>query len=78
MPIKLIPPRKGFSPYCYGRGTYLGVFVNRSTKTDRLPLAKRVIKQWENEIERGRFAADKGPTFLSAAVSYMQAGGERT
>ena len=78
MAIKLIPPRKGFSPYYYGRGTYLGVFVNRSTKTDRLQIAKRVIKQWENDIERGRFATDKGPTFLSAAVSYMQAGGERT
>ena len=78
MAIKLIPPRKGFSPYYYGRGTYLGVFVNRSTKTDGLQIAKRVIKQWENDIERGRFATDKGPTFLSAAVSYMQAGGERT
>jgi integrase len=78
MPIKLIPPRKGFSPYYYGRGTYLGIFVNRSTKTDRPQIAKRVIKQWEIEIERGRFATCTGPTFLSAAVSYMQAGGERT
>lgn len=78
MPIKLIPPRKRFSPYYYGRGTYLGVFVNRSTQADRPQIAKRVIKQWEIEIERGRFAKDKGPTFLSAAVSYMQTGGERT
>ena len=78
MPIKLIPPRKGFSPYYYGRGTYLGQFVNRSTQADRPQTAKRVIKEWESEIERGRFATDKGPTFLSAAVSYMQAGGERT
>jgi len=78
MPIKLIPPRERFSPYYYGRGTYLGVFVNRSTKADRVPIAKRVIKQWEHDIERGRFATDKGPTFLSASVSYMQAGGERT
>lgn len=78
MPIKLISPRKGFSPYYYGRGTHLGVFVNSSTKADRAPIAKRVIKQWEHDIERGRFATDKGLTFLSASVSYMQAGGERT
>src|SRR5262249_50821077 len=77
MPIKLISPRKGFSPYYYGRGTHLGVFVNRSTKADRVPIAKRVIKQWEHDIERGRFTTDKGLTFLSASVSYMQAGGER-
>ena len=77
MPIKLIPPRKGFSPYYYGRGTYLGVFVNRSTRATRPAVAKRVIKQWETEIESGRFNQE-GLTFLSAAVAYMQAGGERT
>jgi integrase len=77
MPIKLIPPRKGFSPYYYGRGTYLGVFVNRSTRASRPALAKRVIKDWENEIERGRFTTKKGPTFMSTAVSYIKGGGEK-
>src|SRR5262245_37718861 len=77
MPIKLIPPRQGFSPYYYGRGTYLGLFVNRSTRASRPAVAKRVIKQWENEIERGCFDQE-GITFLNAAVAYMQAGGERT
>jgi len=77
MAIKLIPPRAGFSPYYYGRGTYLGQFVNRSTRTDRAAVAKRVIAQWEREIERGRFAQPTGPTFLSAAVGYMKAGGDR-
>lgn len=76
MPIKLIPPRADFSPYYYGRGTHIGVFVNRSTKADRAPLARRVIKQWERDIERGEFAGKASATFLSAAVSYMQAGGE--
>jgi integrase len=76
MPIKLIPPRKDFSPYYYGRGTYLGVFVNRSTRTDRSQVAKRVIKEWELEIERGRFDT-KGETFMSAAVAYMKVGGDR-
>src|SRR5262245_56398957 len=77
MPIKLIPPRKGFSPYYYGRGTYLSVPVYRSTGSSRAQVAKRVIKTWEEDIERGRFSGKAKPTFLSAAVSYMQAGGER-
>lgn len=76
MPIKLIPPRKGFSPYYYGRGTYLGVFVDRSTRCLRSSLAKRVIKKWEDEIERGVFGAESGPTFLSAALAYKKAGGD--
>src|SRR5215475_9350049 len=76
MPIKLIPPRKGFSPYYYGRGTYLGVFVNRSTRADRPQTAKRVIKEWEREIESGRFD-QKGQTFVSAAVAYLKAGGDK-
>jgi integrase len=77
MPIKLIPPRKGFSPYYYGRGTYLGVFVNRSTQASRPALAKRIIKAWESEIERGRFNTKNGLTFMSAAVSYIKAGGDK-
>jgi len=76
MPIKLIPPRKGFSPYYYGRGTYLRVFVNRSTRADRPQTAKRVIKEWEREIESGRFD-QKGQTFVSAAVAYLKAGGDK-
>lgn len=76
MPIKLIPPRKGFSPYYYGRGTHLGFFVDRSTKCVRPALAKRVITQWEADIERGIFAKKKGPTFLSAALAYKQSGGD--
>ncbi len=76
MPIKLIPPRPGFSPCYYMRGTYLGVFTDRSTGTDRKAVALKVIKQRESDIERGRFDAKAGPTFMSAAVAYMKANGE--
>lgn len=76
MPIKLISPRKGFTPYYYGRGTYLGEFVNRSTKCVRPALARKVIKEWEDQIERGRFSAKAGPTFLSAATAYKKSGGD--
>lgn len=77
MPIKLIPPRKGFSPYYYGRGTHLGTFVNKSTGATRPQLAKRVIKSWEDEIERGRFAKAVGPTFGAAVAKYINAGGDK-
>lgn len=78
MPIKPIPPRQGFSPYWYGRGTHLGVFVDRSTKARTERLARKVIVKWERDIESGVFAKPKEATFASAAVSYIQAGGERT
>lgn len=77
MPIKLIPPSSR-SPYFYGRGTHLGRFVNRSTKADKRAIAVKVIHQWERDIESGIFERKDEPTFLSAALSYMQAGGERT
>jgi len=77
MPIKLIPPRKGKTPYWSGRGTYLGVYVDRSTKAGKRAVAVKVIQKWEREIERGEFSERGEPTFASAAAAYMKAGGER-
>jgi integrase len=89
MPIKLIAPsKKRRTPFFSGRGTYLGVCVDRSTKTDRRALAKRIIKEWERQIERGEYRGGKEVealpeaqsgemTFAMAAVAYMNAGGER-
>jgi hypothetical protein len=72
MPLKLIPPRKGKTPYWYIRGTYLGQFVDRSTKTDRKAVARKFIEKWQREIERGEFAIEGEQTFLSAAVNYLK------
>lgn len=76
MPLKLIPPKKGRSPYWYVRGTYLRVPVDRSTKTDRKRVAQKFLERWQQEIERGEFAIESEATFLSAAVAYMKAGGD--
>lgn len=77
MPIKLIAPRPGTRQTSYyGRGSHLGVFVDRSTKTDRKALAKQIIRSWEQEIERDYLNPQPKATFLSAAVAYMNAGGE--
>src|SRR5262245_25716531 len=75
MPLTLIPPRK--SPFWSVRGTYLGVYVNRSTKAGKRAIAAKVLKQWEREIERGEFTERGEQTFAGAAAAYMTAGGER-
>jgi integrase len=81
MPLKLVPPRKGKSPNWTIRGTYLGVYVDRSSKTDRKSVALSELRKFEQAIECGEYPPKEptpgGPTFLSAAVAYMQAGGRR-
>jgi integrase len=77
MPIEPIPPREGKTPYWYGRGTYLGIYVNRSTKASKRALAVKIIATWQQDIERGELTTRGEPTFASAATAYMIAGGER-
>ena len=77
MPLKLVPPRAGKSPYWSVRGTHFGRYVDRSTKARERKLAQRILAQWKREIEQGRFADPAEPTFASAAINYMEAGGER-
>jgi integrase len=78
MPLKLVAPRKGWSPYYRVRGTYLGVYVDRSTKISKRGQAAKVLAKWRREIESGEFAEPGQPTFASAALAYMKSGGERT
>ena len=78
MPLKLVPPREGKSPYWSVRGTYLRTYVERSTKTTDSPTAAKILKLWKDEIELGTFAKAGEPTFLDAAVNYMaETGNER-
>lgn len=80
--IRLKPPRKGKSPNWTIRGTYLGISVDESTGTSNEALAKQLLTAKRREIERGRIAppvamaAPSGPTFLEAAVAYIEAGGD--
>lgn len=75
MPIKLVAPREGQKSY-FMRGTYLGVLVNQSTKTDRKAVALKILKQREQQIERSILNPTSNRTFLNAAVAYMEAGGD--
>lgn len=78
MPLKLIPPREGKTPFYSVKGTYIGVHVDRSTKTGKRAVAAKIMSRWEQDIERGSYAVPGEATFASAAASYMKAGGERT
>lgn len=79
MPLVLKPPRPGKSPNYTVRGTYLGVAVDRSTGTGDQRLARRILRKWEEEIERGAYQRrpERVTTFLDAAVAYMAATGQR-
>jgi integrase len=76
MPLKLVSPRAGKSPFYYVRGTHLRVAVDRSTKTSRKSLAKKILREIEREIETGAFGKSEQSGFAGAAQAYMMAGGE--
>lgn len=77
MPLKLVPPREGRSPFWRVCGTYLGVRLNKSTKTRKRTVALQALKRIERDIERCEFTG-RETTFAGAAIAYMNAGGERT
>ena len=56
MPLKLIPPSKARrTPYFTVRGTFLGVYVDRSTKTGERRQAIKIRREWEEQIKRGEY-----------------------
>ena len=73
MPLKLVEPREGKTHFYSVRGTYLGQYVDRSTKTAVRTQAAKFLTLWKEEIERGAFARPGEPTFMDAAVNYMAA-----
>lgn len=74
MPLKLIPPREGKSPFYRVRGTHLGRYVDRTTKTADRAVATKVLQQWRKQIERGELAEKGEPTFADAALRYVHSG----
>ncbi len=75
MPLKVV--RRHGSPFFYLRGAVRGQSVDESTKTDSREQAEaiRAKREWEilNRQLTGRRSA---ATFIEAAVSYMEQGGE--
>lgn len=56
MPLILKPPRQRKTPYYSVRGTYLGIYVDRSTGSRERKIADRIRRRWIDEIERGEYA----------------------
>jgi integrase len=80
MPLKLVPPREGKSTNWTIRGHYLGVAVDKSAGTPKRAAAQTQLNKLQDAIERGAYpprpqVVKAGPTFLSAAVAYMEDGG---
>lgn len=82
MPLKLKPPREGKTPNYSIRGTYLGVYVDRTAGTPVESTAKQLLAAIKRDIERGRVApAVEAPpahekTFGDAALAYIKGGGD--
>jgi integrase len=76
MPLKLISPKEGRSKVFRVRGTYLGVYLDRTTETAEKALARKLLKAWEHQIEHGEISGKQELTFAAAALSYLRAGGE--
>jgi hypothetical protein len=76
MPLKLIAPAQapgGRSFYI--RGSYLGVGVYRSARTDRRAVATAELRKIERDIEHGRHAEAEAPpaaSFADAALGYLK------
>ena len=84
MPLKLRPPRAGKTPNYEIRGTYRHVHVEASSGTNRRSDALKELKRIEAIIdEHGQYPAPASaprtgePTFLSAAVAYIQTTGQK-
>lgn len=77
MPLTLVPPREGRSKSYRVRGTYLGIYLDRTTETADKTGARRLLKAWKEQIERGELTGRQELTFAAAALSYIKAGGER-
>lgn len=82
MPLKLRPPRPGKTPCWSIRGSYLGVRItDKSCGTHRRHVALAQLRKLEAAIECGEYpetapppGEQQRPTFLTAAVAYMEAG----
>jgi integrase len=75
MPLKLV--KRHSSPLWYLRGSVRGVVVDESTKVNDREQAEAIRAKREWEIVNRQIGGSRATaTFLEAAVSYMESGGE--
>jgi integrase len=78
MPIRIVPPKPGRTSYYALRGTYLGCYVERSTRSREKSFATSMRARIMRDIERGLLAGPSSPGFAAAAAAYLKAGGDGT
>ena len=76
MPLKLVPPRAGKTPFWSIRGTYLGCYVDRSASSREKAFAAKLLQKLKRDIESGILSGKKAIGFAAAAAAYMKAGGD--
>ena len=76
MPLKLVPPRAGKTPFWSIRGTYLGCYLERSTGSREKAFAAKILAKLKRDIESGVLSGTKAVGFAAAAAAYMKAGGD--
>ena len=57
MPLRIIASRHKKTKNLYIRGSYLGIAVDQSCRTDRRSIAGKLLKRIEGQIERGEWVA---------------------
>ena len=78
MPFKLVAPKAGRWANYRVRGTQNGLYLDRSTGVTSRRDAIRILNEWKAEAQRQAIAGPrKRTTFAEAAISYMEAGGEK-
>jgi integrase len=76
MPLKLVPPRAGKTPFWSIRGTYLGRYIDRSSGSREKAFAAKILAKLKRDIESGALSETKAVGFAAAAAAYMKAGGD--
>ena len=74
--LKLYPPDDRH-PTWRVRGTYLRTSVDRATGTTEKAVAQKLLKRWKDDIERGAYTRPEGPTWATAALSYVKNGKDK-
>jgi integrase len=79
MPYKIIPPKAGRWSHFRVRGTEFGIYTDKSTGASDRKTAQRILIEWRAEAQRQAINGVRPhkTTFAEAAISYMEAGGER-
>jgi integrase len=73
MPLKLIPPRAGYSANWRIRGTVRGRYINSTTGTPNKDIAEAIrIKEENRLLTESVFGARAVKTFAEAAISYVE------